>query len=124
MKEFSEPIKTKAAPPTKENAAIETSFSDTEFNGAQLKWQTTLRHLLRGPRHRFDAERWGDHALHSTVSSLQHIYGVQIDREWRRVPTRFGTHCRVRAYWVAELSRNHAMRLVARHKRNKNGGAA
>lgn len=122
MKEFSESTKTKAAPPNKENAAIETNFNDAQFNGAQLKWQTTLRHLLRGPRHRFDAERWSDHTLHSTVASLQQDYGVQIDRAWCEVPTRFGKPCRVKLYWVAELSRNHAMRLVARRKRKKDEG--
>ncbi|MCA3029710.1 MAG: hypothetical protein ING66_14075 [Rhodocyclaceae bacterium] len=122
MKEYSESIKTKAAPPGKENAAIETNFGQTEFNGAQRKWQTTLRHLLRGPRHRFDAERWGDHSVPSTVSSLQREYGLKINREWRKIPNRFGSYSLVKAYWVDDLSRNHAMRLVARRKRKKDEG--
>ncbi|MCA3040542.1 MAG: hypothetical protein ING71_02335 [Rhodocyclaceae bacterium] len=111
--------KTKGAAPFPENAPFEDQQSD---DNKSLKWRTTLSHLLRGPRHRFDAERWGDHAIPSTVSSLQRDYGLKINREWRKVPTRFGTYCLVKAYWVDDLSRNHAMRLVARRKRRKNGG--
>lgn len=118
MMAATEDRKTKAAPPSKENAA---SKSLQANDSKSLKWQTTLLHLLRGPRHRFDAERWGDHALHSTVSGLQRDQGIQFNREWRSVPTRFGKPCRVKAYWVVELSRLHAMRLVAKQK--KRGGS-
>jgi len=111
-------IKKKSAAPVQESALSSESTTEKDDTRASLKWQSTLKHLLRGPRHRFDAERWGDHALHSTVSSLQQEHGLQIDRVWQAVPTRFGKTCRVRAYWVAELSRNHALRLVARRKRN------
>ena len=109
--------KTKGAAPNQESAPSEKLQAN---NTKTLKWQTTLSHLLRGPRQRFDAERWGDHALHSTVSGLQRDQGIQFEREWREVPTRFGKSCRVKAYWVAELSRLHAMRLVA--KQRKRGG--
>lgn len=118
MMETTEDTKTKAARPSKENAASKTLQAN---DSKSLKWQTTLLHLLRGPRQRFDAERWGDHALHSTVSGLQRDQGIAFEREWRTVPTRFGKSCRVKAYWVAELSRLHAMRLVAKQK--KRGGA-
>jgi hypothetical protein len=118
--DLTDDTKTKAAPPTKENAA---SVLELHANDS-LKWQSTLGYLLRGPRHRFHAERWGDHALHSTVSTLEQKHGLQIEREWREVPTRFGKPCRVKAYWVAELSREHATRLVSRRKRTKNGGEA
>jgi hypothetical protein len=111
--------KTKAAPPSTECAA---SKSLQPNHSKSQKWCATLSHLLRGPRHRFQAELWGDHALHSTVSTLSRSFGVVINREWRKVPTRFGKDCRVCAYWVDELSRNHAMRLVAKPKRPKDGG--
>jgi hypothetical protein len=117
--EFSQPIKTKGAAPNQENAP----FEDLQSNdNKSLKWRTTLSHLLRGPRHRFDAERWGDHALHSTVSGLERDHGLHILRDWRAVPTRFGKTCRVKAYWVADLSRANAMRLVAKHRAKKIGG--
>lgn len=108
--------KTKAAPPSTENAA---SNSQQHNDSKSLKWQTTLTHLLRGPRHRFQAERWGDHALHSTVSGITRDYGVTFSREWCEVPTRFGQACRVKAYWVDDLCRALAMRLVAKQQRRK-----
>jgi hypothetical protein len=112
--------KTKAAPPSKDNAALAGDLIRDDCNRS-TKWRTTLTNLLRGPRHRFDAEKWGDHALHSTVSTLTRNHGIEIAREWREVPTRFGKPCRVRAYWVDELSRAHAMRLVAKRKRDAQG---
>jgi hypothetical protein len=120
MDDFLASKKIKAAPPSTENAASNSLRID---NNKSLKWRTTLSHLLRGPRHRFQAEKWGDHALHSTVSTLSRNFGIVINREWRKVPTRFGKGCRVCAYWVNELSRNHAMRLVAKRKRKEDGGA-
>jgi hypothetical protein len=111
MIENTETTQTKAAPPTKENAASQTLPPD---NTATLKWQTTLSNLLVGPRHRFQAEIWGDHALHSTVSGLNRNYGLSFDREWREVPTRFGKPCRVKAYWVAADSRKRAFDLLGK----------
>jgi len=117
-----DPDKTKAAPSGKEIAASEIHLPP--YDSKLLKWQTTLKHLLRGPRHRFNAERWGDHALHSTVSSIQREHGLVLLRQWCEVPTRFGTNCRVKQYWVDELSRSQAMRLVTRHRRTQGGGKA
>lgn len=111
--------KTKGAAPDQENAPSETLQSN---DSKSLKWKTTLSHLLRGPRHRFQAERWGDHALHSTVSGITRDYGVTFSREWCEVPTRFGQACRVKAYWVDDLCRTLAMRLVAKQQRRKRKG--
>ena len=79
---------------------------------AALKWKATLGKLLEGPQHRFDAERWGDHALHSTVSELLHDHGIAFDREWTKVPTRFGKTAHVRVYRVAPASRQRARELL------------
>lgn len=114
--EPAKPKKIKGAAPDQESAPSINYQDSTKTT----KWQSTLKNLLRGARHRFDAERWGDHALHSTVSSLERTRGISFDREWRSVPTRFGKPCRVVAYWVAELSRVHAMRLVAKQKKRGN----
>jgi hypothetical protein len=115
MIENTETKKTKAAPPTKENAASKSLLAD---DNKSTKWRTTLSHLLIGPRHRFDAERWGDHALPSTVSGLNRDYAIIFDREWREVPTRFGKPCRVKIYSVAAESRERAIELVAKFKKH------
>jgi hypothetical protein len=114
MTENTETTQTKTAPPSTECAALKTLHSD---NTATLKWQTTLSNLLVGPHHRFQAETWGDHALHSTVSGLNRNYGLSFDREWREVPTRFGKPCRVKAYWVSAESRKRAFDLLGKFQK-------
>lgn len=112
---------TETAPPGKDNAApeeCELQANDTK----PLKWLTTLEHTLAGRCHRFDAERFGDHALHSTVSAINRKHGIVFSREWVEVPTRFNKPCRVMRYWVSDLSREQAMRLVDRYRRKKRGG--
>lgn len=55
-----------------------------------LKSGTTLN--------RFEAERIGDHCLHSTISGLRNK-GHKIGDEWELVPTRFGkVHVKRYAY--------------------------
>ncbi|PJO72430.1 hypothetical protein CWD92_09040 [Burkholderia thailandensis] len=46
---------------------------------------------------RFEAEPYGDHCLHSTISTLRH-QGHIITDEWESVSTRFGTAARVKRY--------------------------
>jgi hypothetical protein len=47
---------------------------------------------------RFEAERFGDHCLHSTISELRSD-GYLFHDEWEWVPTRFGKEARVKRYW-------------------------
>lgn len=54
---------------------------------------------------RFEAERIGDHCLHSTISQLR-AEGVVILDHWEEVPTRFGRPVRVKRYRFAG-SRGH-----------------
>lgn len=61
-----------------------------------------LRHFAEGKRlQRFQAEQFGDHCLHTTVSSLQMKYQIRFEREWVRVPNRFNGETRVKHYWLA-----------------------
>ena len=105
-----EAIKTKGAAPLQENAPFKILQAN---NSKPCKWRTTLKFLLRGPRHRFQGEQWGDHALHSTVSALKRQYGLQVARDWTEVPNRFGTRTRVKRYWIAEQSRALAEQLLS-----------
>jgi len=52
---------------------------------------------------RFEAERLGDHCLHSTVSTLRDK-GYLFHDEWERVPTRFGKEANVKRYWYIGLA--------------------
>lgn len=50
--------------------------------------------------HRFQAEKIGDHCLHTTVSSLQAKYSLKFSRQWVKVSNRFGSDTRVMMYWL------------------------
>lgn len=55
--------------------------------------------ILRSGRslNRFEAERFGDHCLHSTVARLN-AEGFQIVGRWEEVPCRFAKTTRVKRY--------------------------
>lgn len=105
--------KTKATPPVKECAASKALRGKCT---KRTKLSATLWHLMRGKCHRFHAERFGDHCLHSTVSTLQQQYGIEIEREWVTVPNRFGTQTRVKLYTVHSASRRRARLLLRRNR--------
>lgn len=90
-----------------------TAATATKQSAKPMKWKTTLAKLLEGPKHRFHAELWGDHCLHTCVSVLLRNHGVVCKSEWAEVQTRFGTTCRVKMYWVHEASRPRALALIA-----------
>lgn len=52
---------------------------------------------------RFEAERLGDHCLHSTVATLR-SKGYLFHDEWEWVPTRFGKEAHVKRYRYIGLS--------------------
>ena len=66
------------------------------------KLATILREFLRGRNmNRFEAEAHHDHCLHSTVSTLQNGYGIQIEREFEAVPCLRGrATVRCKRYWL------------------------
>lgn len=62
-----------------------------------------IQHLLKGfSLNRFEAEKLGDHCLHSTISSLSKDLEIEILREWEKVPNRFGGTTKVKRYWLSE----------------------
>lgn len=71
-----------------------------------------LAELARGASlHRFQAERLGDHVLHSTVCKIQR-YGILVEREWVTVPGYAGHPTRVCRYWLSAEYQDHAARLI------------
>ncbi len=58
-----------------------------------------LKQFSTGQRlHRFAAERIGDHALPSTISSLQQAHGISFSREWVEVLNNLGGETRAMMY--------------------------
>jgi hypothetical protein len=77
------------------------------------KLATILRLLLGGASaNRFEAERIGDHCLHSTISTLANSYGLTFIRKWEKVPNRFGGKTRVVRYSLAPFERDRAAKLL------------
>lgn len=76
------------------------------------KWQRILRAFLDGrAMTRFDAERIGDHVLHSTVSKLE-AKGIVILRCDTTVSGYMGLATHVCRYWLAPQSRERAADLL------------
>lgn len=84
--------KKKGAAPDQENAPSKNNCSQHTKEGAILA-------ILRAGNslNRFEAERFGDHCLNTTISNLRGK-GYQFYDEWETVPTRFGVDARVKRY--------------------------
>ena len=76
------------------------------------KWQRILRAFLDGRTlNRFDAERLGDHVLHSTVAKLQGK-GLIVHRRDEAVPGYMGCVTHVCRYWLSPQSRARGAELL------------
>ena len=65
------------------------------------KLESMLLRFAAGKKyHRFSAELVGDHALPSTISSLQKMYDIHFSRKWITVPNRFDSESHVKLYWL------------------------
>lgn len=75
------------------------------------KWRRILRLLASGiALTRFDAERYGDHALNSTIAMIGRM-GVRISRKPITLAGRFGPiHCK--RYWIGVADRDFANRIL------------
>ena len=82
------------------------------FTHKQTKIKRILAEFARGGSlHRFQAERLGDHCLHSSVAKIQE-HGIRVEREWITVPGFAGHSTRVCRYWINDENRERAMRLL------------
>jgi len=73
-----------------------------EKNTARPRKLDTIRRVLcEGVSlNRFEAERYGDHCLNSTIAELKNRQQLAILSEWETVPNRFGDPVRVKRYWL------------------------
>ncbi|MBI6947096.1 hypothetical protein [Pseudomonas koreensis] len=98
----------KKASPEKSQANITISTGK-----APTKISRVLEHMLNdGSLIRFEAERLGDHCLHSTISSLANGYGLQFDRQLERVPNHWGEPCTVTRYTLPVSERCRARNVL------------
>ncbi|NHZ83950.1 hypothetical protein F2P44_32480 [Massilia sp. CCM 8695] len=83
----------------KKGAAPDQENAPSKSNCLKHNKETTILAIMRDGRslNRFEAERFGDHCLHSTISTLRGK-GYQFFDEWEWVPTRFGKEVHVKRY--------------------------
>lgn len=106
-------VKQKAAPP--QNGHPLTNNKDSKPLG---KLDSMLQYFSSGNRiHRFQAEKLGDHCLHSTISDLQARHSIEFHREWVLVPNKFGSYTRVKLYWLEGKDLESARSIVAIRRR-------
>lgn len=81
------------------------------------KIDTVLNLLFKGVSlNRFEAEHFGDHCLHSTISELRNRYYFEILDDWEEVPNRFGHKTSVKRYWLSDQEREKAARFLRRRQ--------
>ena len=76
------------------------------------KWKRILSAFAEGRSlNRFDAERIGDHVLHSTVAAIE-ARGVRIERQEETISGYGGAPTRCKRYRLAPESRSRALELL------------
>ena len=90
-------------------AILNFKAEQTLFRKKEKKWIRILRLFLNDGAsfNRFEAERHGDHYLHSTISSVRHDYGILFDDVYEEVPALGGSEvARVKRYWLHRSEEN------------------
>lgn len=90
----------KGAAPNQENAPF------VKQQPLQNNKESTILEIMKAGNslNRFEAERFGDHCLHSTVATLR-SKGYLFHDVWEWVPTRFGKEVHVKRYTYIGLDR-------------------
>lgn len=92
-----------------QNKQASPSQGDITTSKAPSKIARVLAYMLNdGSLQRFEAERLGDHCLHSTISSLANGYGLKFQRQLERVPNHWGEPCTVTRYSLFASERGSA----------------
>ncbi|WP_213879211.1 hypothetical protein [Pseudomonas sp. dw_358] len=90
------------------------SQGDITTGKAPSKIARVLQHMLYdGSLIRFEAERLGDHCLHSTISSLANSYGLKFQRQLERVPNHWGEPCTVTRYTLPPSEHRRARNVLS-----------
>ncbi|MBM6445277.1 hypothetical protein JQF37_16830 [Pseudomonas sp. MIL9] len=85
----------------------------TSTGKAPTKISRVLNFMLQDHSlNRFEAERLGDHCLHSTISSLANGYGLKFERQIERVPNHWGEPCTVTRYTLPASEHRRARNVL------------
>ncbi|MFJ3368938.1 hypothetical protein [Pseudomonas sp. NPDC086251] len=85
----------------------------TSIGKAPTKISRVLEFMLQDRSlNRFEAERLGDHCLHSTISSLANGYGLKFERQLEHVPNHWGEPCTVTRYTLPASERRRARNVL------------
>ncbi len=105
----------KKRPTVSDTSAPDTADSSTASHTPRPTKQARILRLLTDgvSLNRFEAERLGDHALPSTISTLRHIHGLPIIGTSETVPTRFGRPAHPKRYHLPDNARHLAIALLA-----------
>ncbi len=83
-------------------------------SGYRTKQAVILHYLtFDGSLNRFEAERIGDHCLHSTISTFRNNYGLTVLDEFESVPNLTGSYTDVKRYWIESASKSQAKKLLS-----------
>ena len=70
------------------------------------KLSRVLYALTKRSYNRFEAEGLlNDHCLHSTVSTIQNKYCIEVRRKWETVPGYMQIPTRVCRYWISDADK-------------------
>jgi hypothetical protein len=90
------------------------SQADVTTTEAPNKICRVLAYLITGRSlNRFEAERIGEHCLHSTISRLSNQHGLTFTRQPEAVPNNWGRPCRVIRYSLPAGQRKRAQVLLS-----------
>jgi hypothetical protein len=83
----------------RKGAAPDQESAPSKVQPTQHNKESTILAIMRSGHSldRFEAERLGDHCLHSTISTLR-SKGYLFHDAWEWVPTRFGKEVHVKRY--------------------------
>jgi len=82
-----------------------TKISIRDYSGKEIKQRRILLVLCVFSKHgyrltRFDAIKFNDTSLNSTIPKLESQLGVAVQREWTTRKTVYETHTRCKGYWL------------------------
>lgn len=101
------------------------AHGDNSTTQAPSKISRVLEYLVHGGSlNRFEAERIGEHCLHTTISALSNSHGLLFVRMPESVPNRWGADCRVVRYRLAPSHLARARKLLALFYSRQQGGNA
>lgn len=112
----------KATRPEEQSSQSHGQISTSNNVKAPSKIAKILAHLANvGALNRFEAERIGDHCLHSTISALANRFGLAFKRTPEKVPNHWGQPCDVIRYALpaSEHQKVHAVLVLLTRKGKK-----